>query len=99
MRKNNEEITMQGSKLYIGNLKYSVTSEQLEEFFSQHGDVKHANVVGGKGFGFVELSSPGEAQAVKEALDGAEFEGRELRIDKARSSKHGQRAGGGARDS
>jgi RNA recognition motif-containing protein len=78
---------MQGSKLYIGNLKYSVTSEQLKEFFSQHGEVKHANVVAGKGFGFVELSSPEEAKAVKEALDGTEFKGRELRIDKARSPK------------
>lgn len=88
---------MQSSKLYIGNLKYSVTSEQLKEFFSQHGRVKHANVVEGKGFGFVELSTPEEAEAVREALNGVEFMGRALRIDEARSSRSRQRTGRGVK--
>jgi RNA recognition motif-containing protein len=47
---------MQGNKLYVGNLSYSVTDEQLEELFSNHGQVKSANVIGNKGFGFVELA-------------------------------------------
>jgi len=47
---------MQGSKLYVGNLSYSVTDEQLEELFSPHGKIQSANVIGNKGFGFVELS-------------------------------------------
>ena len=46
---------MQGSKLYVGNLNYSVTSEQLEELFSNYGQVKNVNIIEGKGFGFVEM--------------------------------------------
>jgi len=78
---------MQGSKLYVGNLSYSVTDEQLEELFSPHGSVKSANVIGNKGFGFVELGSNSEAEKAKEALDGSEFEGRTLKVDEARPQR------------
>lgn len=74
---------MQGSKLYVGNLNYSVTNEQLEELFSSHGKVQSANVIGNKGFGFVELSDNTEAEKAKEALDGTSFEGRTLKVDEA----------------
>ena len=47
---------MQGSKLYVGNLSYSVTNEQLEELFNNYGGVKEVNIIEGKGFGFVEMS-------------------------------------------
>ncbi|MCD6129842.1 MAG: RNA-binding protein [Deltaproteobacteria bacterium] len=75
---------MQGSKLYVGNLTYSVDNEQLKELFASHGEVKQVNVIEGKGFGFVEMSSPEEAEKAKEALNGTEFSGRTLRIDEAR---------------
>ncbi len=78
---------MQGSKLYVGNLSYSVTDEQLEELFAAHGTVQSANVIGNKGFGFVEMSSNEEAEKAKEALDGTEFEGRTLKVDEARPQK------------
>lgn len=78
---------MQGSKLYVGNLSYSVTDDQLEQLFSEYGKVQSANVIGNKGFGFVELSSSTEADSAKEALDGSEFEGRTLKIDEARPQK------------
>ncbi|MFA5014663.1 MAG: RNA-binding protein [Actinomycetota bacterium] len=74
---------MQGSKLYVGNLNYSVTNEQLEELFSSHGKVQSANVIGDKGFGFVELSDNAEAEKAKEALNGTDFEGRTLKVDEA----------------
>jgi len=74
---------MQGSKLYVGNLNYSVTDEKLEELFSSHGKVQSANVIGNKGFGFVELSDNAEAEKAKEALDGTDFEGRTLKVDEA----------------
>ena len=74
---------MQGSKLYVGNLNYTVTNEQLEELFSSHGKVQSANVIGNKGFGFVELSDNTEAEKAKEALDGTSFEGRTLKVDEA----------------
>jgi RNA recognition motif-containing protein len=47
---------MQVSKLYVGNLSYSVTNDQLEELFSNHGEVKEVRIIEGKGFGFVEMS-------------------------------------------
>ncbi|MBU4443585.1 RNA-binding protein [bacterium] len=78
---------MQGSKLYVGNLKYSVTNEQLEELFGEYGEVKNVNIITNKGFGFVEMGSPEEAEKVKEAFDGKEYDGRTLRIDEARPPK------------
>ena len=78
---------MQGSKLYVGNLKYSVTNADLEELFSEYGKVQSANVIGDKGFAFVEMSSNTEAQSAKDELDGSEYEGRALRIDEARPQK------------
>jgi len=75
---------MQGSKLYVGNLSYSVTNEKLTELFSNHGEVKQVNIIEGRGFGFVEMSSPEEAEKAKEALNGADLEGRTLKVDEAR---------------
>ncbi|MBU2597785.1 MAG: RNA-binding protein [Actinobacteria bacterium] len=75
---------MQGSKLYVGNLSYSVTSEELKELFSKHGEVKEVNIIEGKGFGFVEMSKQEEAEKAKEALNDSDFKGRTLRVDEAR---------------
>jgi RNA recognition motif-containing protein len=75
---------MEGSKLYVGNLTYSVTEEQLEELFSNYGDVKEVRIIERKGFGFVEMSSPEEAEKAKEALNETVFEGRTMRVDEAR---------------
>ena len=78
---------MQGNKLYVGNLSYSVTDEQLQKLFSTHGQVQTANVIGDKGFGFVEMANNSEAEKAKEALDGTDFEGRNLKIDEARPQR------------
>ena len=78
---------MQGSKLYVGNLNYSVTNSQLEELFGSHGTVQSVNIIEGKGFGFVEMSSPEEAQTAKDALHDTEFKDRPLKIDEARPRK------------
>lgn len=75
---------MQGSKLYVGNLDYSATNKQLEELFSKYGEVKQIDIISGKGFGFVEMSEPSEAEKAKEELDGYDFIGRTLRVDEAR---------------
>ncbi len=61
---------MQGSKLFVGNLSHSVTTEELNELFSTYGEVKEAKVVEGKGFGFVEMSSQVQAEGAKAALNG-----------------------------
>lgn len=82
---------MQGSKLYVGNLGYTVTNEQLQELFSNHGEVKQVNIIEGKGFGFVEMSNSEEAEKAKEGLNGTDFEGRSLRVDEARPPKDRER--------
>lgn len=75
---------MEGSKLYVGNLKYSVNNDKLKELFAAYGEVKSVNIIEGKGFGFIEMSSPEEAKKAKEALNNADFEDRPLKIDEAR---------------
>jgi RNA recognition motif-containing protein len=78
---------MKGSKLYVGNLDYSVTKEKLEELFSNYGEVVQVKLFEGKGFGFVEMSDSTEAEKAKEALNGSDFEGRSLKVNEARPSK------------
>lgn len=78
---------MQGNKLYVGNLTYSVTEEQVEKLFAEQGQVNAVNLIGNKGFGFVEMSSAEEAEKAKEALNGVSFEGRTLIVDEARPQK------------
>lgn len=82
---------MESNKLYIGNLKYTVTNEQLSELCASHGKVTGVNIIEGKGFGFVEFATAEEANTAKQALDGQEFEGRTLRVDSARPKQNRDR--------
>ncbi|RKX32380.1 MAG: RNA-binding protein [Candidatus Zixiibacteriota bacterium] len=82
---------MQGSKLYVGNLRYSTTVEELTELFANYGQVKHVNIIEGRGFGFVEMSQVEEAEKAMQALNGSDFNGRTMRIDEARPPRAGQR--------
>jgi RNA recognition motif-containing protein len=75
------------TKLYVGNLGYSVTSEDLRTLFANHGSVLDAKVIEGKGFGFVEMSSQSESETAKKELDGHDFMGRNLKVDLARPPK------------
>jgi RNA recognition motif-containing protein len=87
---------MEGSKLYIGNLSYSVTSEQLKELFGGFGEVGDIRIIEGKGFGFVEMSTQVDAEKAKKELDGSQFMGRTLKVDEARPQRdRGRRGGGG----
>ena len=74
---------MEGNKLYVGNLSYSVTNEQLQKLFSPHGQVQTANVIGDKGFGFVEMTNETEGKNAIEQLNGAEIEGRTIVVNEA----------------
>jgi RNA recognition motif-containing protein len=78
---------MQGSKLYVGNLHFSVSVDNLRELFSHHGEVLSVNIVEGKGFGFVEMSNQSEAEKAKKSLDGSDFKGRALKVNEAKPSK------------
>jgi RNA recognition motif-containing protein len=92
-----------GSKLYVGNLSYGVTSSDLEQLFSQHGTVQSAEVIAdrdtgrSKGFGFVQMGSDEEAQAAIAALHGQDHDGRALTVNEAkpREPRSGGFGGGG----
>ena len=79
-----------GAKLYVGNLPYSVTEQRLQQHFAQHGSVISARIVTdkftgrSKGFGFVEMSSDGEAERAINAVNGTDFEGRNVVVSEAR---------------
>ena len=82
---------MQGNKLYVGNISYSVTNEQLRELFSNYGEVIEIRIIEGKGFGFVEMSDISEAERAKEELNGTDFKGRTLKVNEARPPRSRQR--------
>lgn len=94
------------TKLYVGGLPYAVTEQQLQDLFAQQGTVLSAKVITDKytgqsrGFGFVEMSTPEEAQKAITALNGTELDGRSLTVNEAkpqesRSPSSGGRFGGG----
>ena len=91
-----------GNKLYVGNLPYSASDADLQQNFSAFGDVVSATVMNdrdtgrSKGFGFVEMSSPAQAQAAIEGLNGQSVSGRALVVNLARPrDDSGPRGGGG----
>ncbi len=79
-----------GNKIYVGNLPFTATSENLNELFSKFGTVDSAKIVmdrdtgRSKGFGFVEMSSGDEAAAAIEKLNGSDMGGRSLVVNEAR---------------
>ncbi len=72
------------NKLYVGNLNYQTTEETLREAFSAYGNVLSVKILPGRGFGFVEMETVEEAQKAREALNGQELDGRNLRVEEAR---------------
>jgi RNA recognition motif-containing protein len=93
------------SKLYVGGLSYSTTSESLRDYFAQCGTVQSATVITdrftgqSRGFGFVEMATEAEAQAAISKLNDQTFEGRRLTVNVANSqgAGGGGRSGGGSR--
>src|SRR5436190_20791740 len=90
-----------GKKLYVGNLSYDISDNELKEMFAPHGTVRSAQVIAdrdtgrSKGFGFVEMSTDQEAQKAIEALNGKEFAGRALTVNEARPREERGPGGGG----
>jgi RNA recognition motif-containing protein len=93
-----------GAKLYVGNLPYSITEDRLQQHFAQQGSVVSARIITdkftgkSKGFGFVEMSSEQEATRATTALNGTDFEGRNIVVSEARPQPAREdRPGSGAR--
>jgi RNA recognition motif-containing protein len=86
--------------IYVGNLSYQVTEEAVSDVFSEYGTVKRVQLPTDRetgrmrGFGFVEMSSEAEEAAAIEALDGAEWMGRDLKVNKARPREERPSGGG-----
>ncbi|HEY0546435.1 MAG TPA: RNA-binding protein [Pyrinomonadaceae bacterium] len=90
------------TKLYVGNLSFRTTSDDLKETFSQAGTVESASVIEdretgrSRGFGFVEMATPEEAAAAIEQFNGKELAGRNLTVNEAKpKADRGGRGGGG----
>ncbi len=90
---------MQGKKLYIGNLPYNTTAEEVTELLSKYGTPSDVRVIGDKGFGFAEMATQQEAEKAMSELDGYDFKGRQLKVNEARKPAGrpgGGRSGGGS---
>ena len=91
------------NKIYVGNLSFQTTDDQLAQLFSAHGPVGRASVVTdrdtgrSRGFGFVEMQTPEGARAAIAALNGQMFEGRSLTVNVAKPREGGGGGGGGGR--
>jgi len=91
------------TKLYVGNLSFQTTSQDLQELFGQAGTVQSANVIEdrdtgrSKGFAFIEMSSQDEANAAIEQFNGKEIAGRALKVNEAKPRENRSGGGGGGR--
>lgn len=88
--------------IYVGNLSYQVTQEDLQSVFAEYGTVKRIQLPVDRetgrprGFGFVEMQNDAEESAAIEALDGAEWMGRDLKVNKAKPREERKPSGSGA---
>src|SRR5918911_3944241 len=92
-----------GTRLYVGNLSFQTTGDDLRDYFSQAGTVESASVVEdretgrSRGFGFVEMATPEEAAAAIEQFNGKELNGRNLTVNEAKPKTDRGPGGGGGR--
>src|SRR2546425_2847118 len=90
-------------KLYVGNLSFQTSSEDLQQLFAQAGTVESASVVEdretgrSRGFGFVEMATKEEGEAAIQQFNGMEFNGRNLKVNEARPREDRGHRGGGSR--
>jgi RNA recognition motif-containing protein len=94
---------MSNNKLFVGNLSFNTTENDLQDMFAAHGTVLEANLMMDRdsgrprGFGFVTMSTPEEAEAAINALNGKSIDGRALTVNVAKPRE--ERSGGGGRGS
>lgn len=90
--------------IYVGNLNYDTTEDELKQAFEQYGQVESVKIISdrytgrSKGFGFIEMPVDDEARAAIEGLDGSDLGGRNLKVNEAKPREdRGNRGGGGGR--
>ena len=92
---------MAATRLYVGNLSFHTTEDSLQQAFAACGDVVEVKVVldrdtgRSRGFAFVEMSTPEAARKAIETMDGADLDGRTLRVNEAQERRGGSGGGGG----
>ena len=92
------------TKIFVGNLSFNTTENDLHDAFAAHGTVIEANLMMDRdsgrprGFGFITMSSPEEAKKAIEALNGATLDGRNLTVNEARPKADRPPGGGGRRE-
>jgi RNA recognition motif-containing protein len=90
-------------RIFVGNLPFSATEDQLRQLFSQHGEVTSASIIVDKftnrsrGFAFVEMAADDAANAAIAALNGYQLDGRPITVNEARERREGGGGGGGRR--
>ncbi len=90
-------------KLYVGNLSFDTSNQDLNELFGAHGTVESSNIIEdretgrSRGFGFVEMSSKSEGESAIAELNGKEINGRELKVNEAKPQTNRGGGGGGGR--
>lgn len=90
-------------KLYVGNLSFNTSTQDLEEMFGAHGTVESTNIIEdretgrSRGFGFIEMSSKEEGQAAIATLNGKDVDGRALTVNEAKPRESNGGGGGGGR--
>lgn len=90
-------------KLYVGNLPYGVTEDELRQTFAEYGEVDSVNVITdkfsgqSKGFGFVEMPDNSEADAAIKALNETSLSGRNIKVNQAKPREQRPARGGGGR--
>jgi cold-inducible RNA-binding protein len=93
------------TNIFVGNLSYQATEDELNAAFSQHGAVERVSIVTDRatgqprGFAFVEMTNKAEAEAAISHLNGAELHGRAMNVNEARPKPAGGGGGGGGRGS
>ena len=86
--------------IYVGNLSFEVTEQDLQQAFEAFGQVESVNIIKdrfsgeSKGFGFVEIPAKGEAESAINDLNGKELKGRALKVSEARPRSEGREGGG-----
>src|SRR5712692_3648526 len=99
--KKGKGISVMSTKLYVGNLAFQTTSQELQELFAQAGTVESASVVEdrdtgrSRGFGFIEMSSKEEASSAIAQFNGKEVNGRALNVNEAKPRENRGGGGGG----